>query len=639
MGNSSSTNTKELAKKFINDPLNTVEEMVSGLCTVHPDKFVQLEGYTVIMHRNIDEVKAKQVTLLSGGGSGHEPAHAGYIGDGMLSGAVLGGVFASPSTTSVLAAIRAVGGPHGVLMIVKNYTGDRINFGQAALRAQAEGINVEMVVVADDCALPEGKGVTGGRGVAGTVFVHKAAGAAAAKGLSLSEVAAMARSTAAAVKTLGVAMTTCTVPGTAISKRLDSKTIEVGLGIHGEPGMMQCPWKSASALVTDMIDVMEGRLPPPATPDVEGPRPVALMVNNLGSTPTMEQYIVAHDALRVCRIKSLNPKRIMVGTFMTSLEMHGVSLSLLPLDLEGGDVLLESLDEPTTALAWVTPTSKLPPLANINPQLGNAVEAACERKITESEFSGHAVKVLMAACDALAEAEPQLTAWDQVAGDGDCGITMQRGAVAVRQVLPELEGKSASSACAAIADAVANSMGGTSGALIEIAFRAGSIDMIEKAKQSITEEESSIEVDYAAAFFAGTQAISSIGGADRGMRTMLDALMPAADVLLEKRDDWVAAARAAEKGANATAAMSGHAGRSNYVNDVLLMTVPDPGAKAVAIAMRAALQTAKELNIVSGQEDDRGSFGRHSSFRKRASRMGMAIKKMISTDKPEVFQP
>ena len=227
--------------------------MVRGVTAVHADRLARLAGFHVLLHRDIEVLRENQVTLLSGGGSGHEPAHAGYIGDGMLSGAILGGVFASPSTSSVLAAIRAAAGPKGVLLIVKNYTGDRINFGQAALMAQSEGIAVETVVVADDCALPPGKGITGGRGVAGTVLVHKIAGAAAASGADLAGVAAAARDAAELVKSLGTAMTTCTVPGTAPSNRLDSSTIEIGLGIHGEPGIRQSPWKPAAELAEEMV--------------------------------------------------------------------------------------------------------------------------------------------------------------------------------------------------------------------------------------------------------------------------------------------------------------------------------------------------------------------------------------------------
>mmetsp|Transcript_4640 Transcript_4640/g.5542 ORF Transcript_4640/g.5542 Transcript_4640/m.5542 type:complete len:588 (-) Transcript_4640:619-2382(-) len=576
-----------MAKKFINGPNLVVEEMVSGTCAVHSDQLVRLDGFTVLLHRNIDTIKENQVTLLSGGGSGHEPAHAGYIGDGMLTAAVLGGVFASPSTTSVLAALRAIGGSHGVLMIVKNYTGDRINFGQAALQARAEGIIVEMVVVADDCALPEGKGVTGGRGVAGTVFVHKVAGAAAQRGLPLAEVTAIARRVAASVRTLGTAMTTCTVPGTLPSTRLDDETIEVGLGIHGEPGITQSVWKPALELVKQIVDVVHQRMPPPHRSTVESgkPRPVALMVNNLGGTPNMELYVVAHNALEYLRQQGLEPVRCMVGPFMTSLEMQGVSLSVLPLDVEDGKMILERLDMATSAPSWVVPstTEMLTPL---KPSGGPTNEIQTE---SHGVLSPEIVAAMIAACDELEASEPRLTAWDQVAGDGDCGITVQRGAVAVKAILPSLCGRSASSAYGEMAEAVAGSMGGTSGALLEIAFRAGRLHLIEQDRRE-DEGNSTQKVDYVGAFSAGVQAISTIGGAERGMRTMLDALMPAADELLST-GSWEAATRAAEEGADATTTMEGLAGRSNYVNAQLLMTVPDPGAKAVAIAMRAAFNS------------------------------------------------
>eukprot|EP00617_Octactis_speculum_P027802 CAMPEP_0185744660 /NCGR_PEP_ID=MMETSP1174-20130828/2800_1 /TAXON_ID=35687 /ORGANISM="Dictyocha speculum, Strain CCMP1381" /LENGTH=712 /DNA_ID=CAMNT_0028418175 /DNA_START=19 /DNA_END=2157 /DNA_ORIENTATION=- len=703
-------------KKLINDPRNVVEEMVCGMCAVHSDKLVRLEGFTVLLHRNINTIKANQVTLISGGGSGHEPAHAGYIGDGMLSGAVLGGVFASPSTTSVLAAIRAACGSHGVLLIVKNYTGDRINFGQALLVARTEGIIVEMVVVDDDCALPEGKGVTGGRGVAGTVLVHKAAGAAAAQGLPLTEVAAVARSAAAAVKTLATSMTTCTVPGTTPTDYLDNKTIEMGLGIHGEPGMIQKPWKPAAELVEDMLNVIASRLqpstvcvqevvnqqrpqsptrhslqefkfsassrqpvkneravnyeaseenphntrtlplsrkvteqrhpeskkntthaaaiinyeelsiitseetetpaPPPAPPRYnKGDRPIVLMVNSLGGTPTMERYIVAYDALRVCRRMGFEPVRVMVGAFMTALEMQGISLSVLPVEGEEGALLLERIDRPTTAFAWTIPSTEA--------SISNHIRATHKPMIMTLSpkcvdpnwvISPNAVAAIEAACDALEAAEPDLTAWDQIAGDGDCGITVQRGAVAVRAVAPMLAGMNAAKAYGAIADAVAGSMGGSLGALLEILFRAGRIHLLEddddeilisekerrggwaccgtRVRKAYGPDASSMIVDHSGALYAGTNAIMSIGGAEPGMRTMLDALVPAVEKLRksQSRDDWKKAVRAAEEGAEGTLLMEGLAGRSNYINAELLKTVPDPGAKAVAIAFRAALE-------------------------------------------------
>jgi len=318
------------------------------------------------------------------------------------------------------------------------------------------------------------------------------------------------------------------------------------------------------------------------------------MVNNLGGTPGMELYVVAHDAVTACRSKGLEPVRIMLGSFMTSLEMQGVSLSVLPLD--GDKLLLERIDSPTTAPAWIVPSTAGPASNGVDPL---PPPPMTDTKDTPSTalFTPEAVVAVTAACDALDSAEPQLTAWDQVAGDGDCGITAQRGAVAVKSVAPSLAGKSASAAYGDLADAVAGSMGGTSGALIEIALRAARVHLLKRAEQGCT------AVDHGGAFIAGVNAVQQVGGAQRNMRTMLDAMLPAADELRKKEGeeeeeeegggpcDWAAATDAAERGAEATMAMEGLAGRSNYINAELLKTVPDPGAKAIALAMRAALSS------------------------------------------------
>lgn len=268
----------------------------------------------------------------------------------MLSAAVLGNVFASPSVAAILAAIRVVAGPKGVLLIVKNYTGDRLNFGMAAELAKQEGVDVQMVIVADDCALPLGKGITGGRGLAGTIFVHKVAGSHAARGAGLAEVHAAATSAAAMTGTLGVALTTCTVPGTPASTRLAKPgLIEVGMGIHGEPGreQMQLPSTGAADAIVDIL--LSGILnSEPSCPDT-GAAPestmrklgysagqrVVVMVNNLGGLPVLELQIITRGVMLGLRERGLLPVRAYVGAFMTSLEMCGVSLSLLIID-DGG---------------------------------------------------------------------------------------------------------------------------------------------------------------------------------------------------------------------------------------------------------------------------------------------------------------
>eukprot|EP01035_Chromulina_nebulosa_P031495 gene31495-41993_t len=203
-------------KKLLNRAEDCVFEASEGLLKLDT-RIKRLGALNVLVRADIEAVKLDSVTILTGGGSGHEPAHAGYIGDGMLSCAVLGNVFASPAVTAILAGIKCIAGPKGVLLIVKNYTGDRLNFGMAMERAKQLGIKAMMVVVADDVALPEGKGITGGRGIAGTVFVHKVAGAMAARGASLEEVHAAAKAAAEQIGSLGVALTTCTLPGALTS--------------------------------------------------------------------------------------------------------------------------------------------------------------------------------------------------------------------------------------------------------------------------------------------------------------------------------------------------------------------------------------------------------------------------------------
>src|SRR6516164_5394099 len=241
-------------KKLINRPEAVVEEMVEGLAAVYPG-LRRLPGHTVLVRADLPAPPDRPVAVISGGGSGHEPAHAGYVGRGMLSAAVAGDVFTSPSPEAVLAALRATTGPRGALLVVKNYTGDRLNFGLAAELARAERIPVEIVLVADDVALADSVEHAGRRGLAGTILVHKIAGAAAEAGASLTELAAEAREAATAVRTMGVALSPCTVPAAGQPTfSLSEDEIELGLGIHGEPGVRRGPMEPADILVDRLLD-------------------------------------------------------------------------------------------------------------------------------------------------------------------------------------------------------------------------------------------------------------------------------------------------------------------------------------------------------------------------------------------------
>lgn len=326
-------------KKFINDPNLVEEQMIQGLVKAYPDKLRKLECGNVVVRK---EKKEGKVALISGGGSGHEPAHGGYVGKGMLDGAVAGPVFTSPTPDQIYEAIKAVDAGQGVLLVVKNYTGDVMNFEMAAEMAQMEGISVESVVVNDDVAVEDSLYTVGRRGVAGTVLVHKIAGAKAETGASLIEVLELARKTASQVRTMGAAIAPCTVPAAGQPGfSLEDDEMEVGIGIHGEPGTHREGLKKADAIADELLDkILEGF-------DLEGSE-AAVLINGAGGTPLMELYIINNHVQDVLKEKGISIYRTFVGNYMTSIEMQGFSISILKLDDEMKEMLLASADTP----AW-----------------------------------------------------------------------------------------------------------------------------------------------------------------------------------------------------------------------------------------------------------------------------------------------
>ena len=323
------------AKKIMNEVKAIVEESIDGLLACDkrlsrldgfPDVKVVLQSYEDIFENR------SRVSVISGGGSGHEPAHCGYVGRGMLTAAVAGDIFASPSTDAVLEAIKATTGPAGCLLIVKNYTGDRLNFGLAAEMAKIElGVGVEMVIVGDDCALAKDD-IVGRRGLAGTVFVHKVAGAAAEAGMDLPTVYAYAQQAAEAIGTMGVSLSPCTIPGNAPSlEGMGAGEIELGLGIHGERGSKVVPVMGADAIVKTMVDKILDPFTSYLT--IKPGTEIAVLLNNLGSTTALEMGVAARSVLTYLRSDlKLNVVRIGIGPFMTALDMQGLSITLMKLD-------------------------------------------------------------------------------------------------------------------------------------------------------------------------------------------------------------------------------------------------------------------------------------------------------------------
>jgi dihydroxyacetone kinase len=561
-------------KKLINRPEDVVEEMLQGLAVLQPG-CVRLPGHKALIRADAGQARGGQVAVLSGGGSGHEPAHAGYIGAGMLSAAVAGEVFTSPSSDTVLAAIKAVAGEPGSLLVVKNYTGDRLNFGLAAEMARAEGIPVEMIIVDDDVALKGTGQATGARGLAGTVFIHKLVGAAAAEGRNLAELVTIGKAAVASLGTMGVSFSAGTSPAVGRpSFELGEQEMELGLGIHGEPGVKRMPVQPADELTETLLNAIlqHGKFS----------GQVAVMVNNLGATTTMELAIVARHAVSFLESKGFTVERIFAGTFLSSLDMAGISISVLGLN----DERLRWLDAETTAPAWPNVLKQRPgkPAVRMETEI-NTTATVPAGSAPQTESGKKVSNAIEAACKALITAEGELTEMDRVTGDGDLGASMARAAKAVQDALSSYPLDNVPATLKALGHTLRRELGGSSGPLYGVLFlRSGSV------LESLGATELS---SWANALAQGCQAISELGGAKPGDRTMLDALDPFVKTLQQAkaakttREAVLAAIEAAERGADATAQMKPRLGRSSYLGDRVLGH-PDPGAKAIALCLRAA---------------------------------------------------
>lgn len=324
-------------KKIINNVDQVENEMILGMVKAYPQYLRKLDCGNVVVRSNKKEGK---VALISGGGSGHEPAHGGFVGEGMLDGAVAGAVFTSPTPDQILEGIKAVGTDAGVLMVVKNYTGDVMNFEMAGEMAEMEGIKVKQVVVNDDVAVKDSSFTVGRRGVAGTVFVHKIAGAKAESGADLDAVQAVAQKVIDNVRTMGMAIEPCTVPAAGKPGfELSDEDMEVGIGIHGEPGTHKEPLKSAEVIVDMLMEKILEDL------DYSG-KEAAVMVNGAGATPLMELFIINNRVADVLEEKGIKVYRTFVGEYMTSIDMEGFSISLLRLDGELKELLDAKADTP-----------------------------------------------------------------------------------------------------------------------------------------------------------------------------------------------------------------------------------------------------------------------------------------------------
>lgn len=570
-------------KKIINRPETVVTEMCKGLVLTNPDlEFVK--KYKVIRKKNLDKNK---VSLISGGGSGHEPAHAGFVGKGMLDAAVCGDVFASPSQIQVYQAIKETAGDKGTLLIIKNYSGDMMNFKNAAHLAEEDGIQVDYVKVDDDIAVKDSLYTVGRRGVAGTVLVHKIAGAAAEKGGSLKEVKAAAENAISNVRSIGFALSSCTVPAKGTPTfELKENEMEYGVGIHGEPGIQRENIPSADELAKRMTDALAEEL------NVTQGEEVTVLVNGFGSTPLQELYLFNYAVAKVLHEKNIRIYRSFAGNYMTSIDMLGASLTFMKMNAE----LKELLDQESEAPAFSV-KGHVPEIV-----LEEEIRECKEEDLTEESYKACAevrnekitleniVYMVETMSHCIIKNEIPFCELDSHAGDGDFGMSVAKGFRQLKKEWKELTKEHTSSigeflqACSMV---IMEHCGGASGPIWGSAFRAAGKKADGKTELTIFEFADMMQ--EAVTGIQKTGEYSFGRGVVVGDKTLIDALVPCADTwtaCADKKETFehafTKAAQAAVQGAKDTEAIAARMGRAGTVGDRSI-GYPDAGAYALGV--------------------------------------------------------
>ncbi|ODQ78104.1 hypothetical protein BABINDRAFT_163125 [Babjeviella inositovora NRRL Y-12698] len=558
---------------------------LKGLVAATPSLALLESSKVVLKTANLHQ--NDKITLISGGGSGHEPLHAGFVGSNLLDVAVAGSVFASPSTKQIYAGIKSTPSSKGTLIIVKNYTGDILHFGLAGERAKSDpsiSAPVELVIVDDDVAVGKQKnGLVGRRGLAGTMLVHKICGGEAT-GHSLKHVANLARNVAKNLVTVGASLDHCSVPGRAEDEAAEgvaANTVEIGLGIHNEPGVKKVsPLPSIDSLVSGLLDLLlDASDTDRHYVDFAADDEVVLLVNDLGGTSNLELYAVVDAVVSGLAVRAIKPARIYVGDFVTSLNAPGFSITLLnvsQVDSFTSTQILHLLDLPTDAPGWKIKTY-------------DASHDLAGRLIHSDEIADHEVqsslrvdgasfeRVLRAGLANMLSQEAKITHYDTIAGDGDCGETLAAGAHGILAALDKktLQVQDPVWSLSQITNIVEDSMGGTSGGLYSIFLSA-----LVEALSSASATELSVDL-LALSLKSALNSLYVYTKARTGDRTLIDTLAPFVETLY-KTKSLDQAVEAAAKGTKSTAQLLAKFGRASYVAKEEFEKqedgIPDPGA-------------------------------------------------------------
>lgn len=572
-------------KKIINKPETLVMEMCNGMVMAHPELEL-LKKYKVIKKKEMNENK---VTLISGGGSGHEPAHAGLVGKGMLDAAVCGDVFASPSQIQVYQAIKETASKKGTLLIIKNYSGDIMNFKNGAHLATEDGIEVDYVKVDDDIAVEDSLYTVGRRGVAGVILVHKIAGAAAEAGMDLGAVKAIAEKAAANVRTIGLALTSCTVPASGSPTfTLAEDEMEYGVGIHGEPGIKREKTLSADELANRMTNDLIKDL------GVKDGEEIALLVNGFGGTPLQELYLFNNAVTRELAARNIKINRVFVGNYMTSIDMAGMSLTVMKLDDELKTLLSKEcntpafkVDGPVESVEYVNVLEDVE-----EKEVSFEIETAEEHAVIKDNVItlNNMIYLVDKMSDIIIKNEVPFCELDTHAGDGDFGMSVAKGFKQLKREwhsIVDQENVTIGSFLDGCSMIIMEHCGGASGPIWGGAFRAASKAAGEK--RELTAKE------FAEILQAALQGIQSIGersfgrGAVVGDKTLVDALAPCVDSWIDSASNgtdvktaFEKGAEAAVKGAEYTKEIVARMGRAGTVGERSL-GYPDAGAHALGV--------------------------------------------------------
>ena len=582
-------------KKIMNSPEAIVSEMCEGIALAYPELKYN-NKYRFISKKNIDQDK---VSLISGGGSGHEPAHAGFIGKGMLDAAVCGDVFASPSQIQVYQAIRATKSEKGTLLIIKNYSGDMMNFKNAAYLAEEDGITVDYVKVDDDIAVQDSLYTVGRRGVAGTVLVHKVTGAAAQIGGTLEQVKAVAELAVMNTKSIGFALSSCTVPakGTPTFK-IEEDEMEYGVGIHGEPGIRREKIVSADELAERTVNALFKEL------NVKENDEVTLLINGFGSTPLMELYILNRAVRKVMNEKKVSVYRSFVGNYMTSIDMLGASVTVMKMNDSLKKLLDIESDAPAFKVSGPVEKTSYADIAAVESDADKA--AASVKDPSDSVIKGEKITLnnIIFIVDRMRECiiknEIPFCELDSYAGDGDFGMSVAKGFRQLKREWNEIIANHTSNigdflnACSMV---IMEYCGGASGPIWGSAFRAAGKSAGDVCELDIN--------GFAALMQAAVDGIQKTGersfgrGAQVGDKTLIDALIPCADAwsICAKentsiKEAFEQGAKAAVAGAEATKEIVARMGRAGTVGERSL-GYPDAGAHALGVIFTEVAEALK----------------------------------------------